>query len=453
MMNLIALAGYGRDILRRVSSHPVLKAAASYISVTLVVKGAAFIKEVVLAAVFGVSGAMDAYLMALAVIAFPGALLLNSVQSVYIRESVLIREKSGDEEANRFLFCTVGAILAVMLAVLAVWLSFLPEIVGIVGRGFAVSKRALVADCVYGLTIYYFLNGVNVIGYGSLQARKDFTPGALIPIVIPLVTLLIVLIMGGDLRALIEGLTLGMLVETVLVYRRLASSGLRLPRPYWKVDDSLRHLALGSAVLIPNALLSALLPMIEQAIASGLDNGVVSSLAYASRLPTMINNVLVTAVGVTVLPHFSKMLANREGERCRRFFIRYAALLAVVGTVIATVGFLFSEPFVRVAFQRGAFGTQDTLMVAALQRAYMLQVPAALVVTLSASLLVANAAFRAVSVVAIGVVPITGMAQWWLSNLWGPVGVACGASIGMSISALCLSAWALLSFGRVRHGP
>src|SRR5882672_1648544 len=160
MMNLIALAGYGRDILRRVSSHPVLKATASYISVTLVVKGAAFIKEVVLAAVFDVSGAMDAYLIALTVIAFPGALLLNSVQSVYIRESVLIREKSGDEEANRFLFCTVGAILAVMLAVLAVWLSFLPEIVGIVGRGFAVSKRALVADCVYGLTIYYFLNGV-----------------------------------------------------------------------------------------------------------------------------------------------------------------------------------------------------------------------------------------------------------------------------------------------------
>jgi peptidoglycan biosynthesis protein MviN/MurJ (putative lipid II flippase) len=69
---------------------------------------------------------------------------------------------------------------------------------------------------------------VNAIGYGTLQARKDFTPSALVPIVVPVVTLAAVLTIGADVRALILGLTLGTSAETVLVYRRLATSGLRI---------------------------------------------------------------------------------------------------------------------------------------------------------------------------------------------------------------------------------
>ena len=158
----------------------------------------------------------------------------------------------------------------------------------------------------------------------------------------------------------------------------------------------------------------------------------------------MVSNILVTAVGYTVLPHFTEMLANQQIDYLRRFFVRYAALLATVGAIIAAVAYGLSEPFVRVAFQRGAFTINDTAVVADLQQAYLLQIPGALLGMLSARMLVACGALRAVTATYVMVVPLTGLAQWWLSGLWGAVGVAYGTSFGISLAAIFLTSAALL---------
>ena len=434
--------------MRRIGAHSVLKAATSYASLTLVVKAAAFAREAVIAAVFGVSGSMDAYFMALVVIGLPCGLLLNSAQTIYIRDFVVVSRNQGKDAASRFLSNTVAGVLGTMVGILALWLIFLPQIVEIVGFGFTADQRLLLKDCVYGLVVNYFLTGINLIGYGALQARKDFTPGALIPIVVPIVTVAMVFLIGSDLRGLIGGLTLGALVETVLVYRRLSYSGLTPFR--WRLGigdrESLRRLALGTAVLMPSTLFSGLAPVIEQGIASRLGEGAVSSLGYAAKFPALINGILVTAVGVTVLPHFSEMLANGEIERCRRFFLRYALLLATCGMVIAIVAIALSEPLVRIAFQRGVFTIQNTYTVTNLQQAYLLQIPGQLVGILSLRMLVATAALRAVTTVFVVVIPFGGLVQWWLSSLWGAVGVAYGTSLSVSLWALCLTTCVLLLF-------
>jgi hypothetical protein len=36
------------------------------------------------------------------------------------------------------------------------------------------------------------------------------------------------------------------------------------------------------------------------------------------------------------------------------------------------------------------------------------------------------------------------LTQWWLAGLWGPVGVAYGTSIGVTLSAILLTFMALL---------
>ncbi len=435
-----------RDILRRSSAHPVLRQATRYAGLTVVVKVGALVREVVVAAAFGVSGAMDAYLMAVVVIGFPAGVLASPVQTIYVRDFVLTKETRGEAAANRLFLGTVLTLLVVMTVVLIFWLAFLPNIVAVVGQGFTADQRSLVIDCVHALTINYLLTGVNLTGYGTLQARKDFAPGALIPLAVPVVSLLMVLMIGGDLRALIWGLNVGALIETVLIYRRLTHSGLTIFRPQWQPGDreSLRRLALGAALLVPTWLLTSLSPMIEQTIASSLGSGVVSSLGYAVRLPTMITNILVTAVGFTVLPHFTEMMASRQIDQLGRFFARYAALLVIGGTLVAILAFILSEPFVRIAFQRGAFTIEDTLVVTELQQAYLLQIPGALVGTLSARMLVACGALRAVTATFVVVVPLAGLAQWWLSSLWGAAGVAYGTSLGVSLSAIFLTFVALL---------
>ena len=98
----------------------------------------------------------------------------------------------------------------------------------------------------------------------------------------------------------------------------------------------------------------------------------------------------------------------------------------------------FSEPLVALVFQRGAFRTEDTQLVAQIQRAYLVQIPGALVGMLAMRLLVAQGAYSVVAVNSSLSVVISGVLAWALSRHMGAVGIALGLSIVATISAMAL---------------
>ena len=83
------------SITRRALTQPMARAAMLYTGMTGGVKVASFVKEAVVAAAFGVSGAMDTYLMGLMLIGVPSSLLLNAVQTALIPFFVEVRERDG----------------------------------------------------------------------------------------------------------------------------------------------------------------------------------------------------------------------------------------------------------------------------------------------------------------------------------------------------------------------
>jgi putative peptidoglycan lipid II flippase len=437
-MFLRTLRGSAASALQRVVRHPVTRAAAGFSALTSLVKAVAFLKEAVVASAFGVGSSMDSYLMALVVIGFPSGVLLNAAQTVFIREYVCMVEQCGQAAANRFLRVALLGIVLVLTGLLIIWLTFLPTILSVVGHGLDPGRRALVAGNVYRLVPYYYFNGINLLGYGVLQARRAFLRSALIPIATPLVIIFLIAVAGGDLHFLIGALTLGTCLETAVIFFLLARSHRGAAPRAPQVSERLREFARGTLVLIPGTLISGLTPVIEQTIASGLGHGAISALGYAAKLPATLNSLLTTAVGVTILPYFSQRLAHGYDESCRRFFIRYSTLMALVGSVIAGVAILGSEPFVRVAFQRGEFTADNTLLVTELQRAYLWQLPGALAGMVATRFVAAQGRYRILTVSSMLMVPITGLVQWSLSGVWGAAGLALGTSVGMAFSAALL---------------
>ena len=430
-----ALRGPAASLLQRAIRHPVTRAAAGFTIATAIVKGVAFVKEAVVAAVFGVGSSMDSYLMAMVVIGFPSAVLLNAAQTVFIREYVRIVEVNGETAAARFVRTAVLGTLLALTAVLAAWVALLPGVLSVVGHGLTDAQRALVAGNVYRLIPYYYLNGINLLGYGVLQSRRAFLRAALIPIATPAVIMLLVAVRGADLGILIGALTVGTAIEAVLIWVLLRMSRPPLTAGAPPPRHALREFAWGTVILVPGALIAALTPVIEQTLASGLGRGAISALGYAAKLPATLNTLLTTAVGVTVLPYFSQRLSRGYDAATRAFFIRYIVALALAGTVIAALAVLLSEPFVRLAFQRGEFSPQNTQLVTALQQAYLWQLPGALVAIVAVRFVAAQGRYRALTVGNILTVPITGLMQWGLSSLFAAPGLAFGLSAGMAASA------------------
>jgi peptidoglycan biosynthesis protein MviN/MurJ (putative lipid II flippase) len=138
------------------------------------------------------------------------------------------------------------------------------------------------------------------------------------------------------------------------------------------------------------------------------------------------------------------MLARDQLAECRRLYLRYVGLVALGGAVISLICIVISHDFVRLAFERGAFSTEDTDTVSTVQQAYLLQLPGALVGMLSVRLIAARGAFVALTAANIAIVPLVGLLQWWFASTWGTTGVALGTSVGATVSAavfVALSLW------------
>jgi putative peptidoglycan lipid II flippase len=435
------------SIARRALTQPMARAAMLFATVTAGVKLAAFVKEAVVAAAFGVSGAMDAYLMGFMLIGVPLGLLINAVQTAFIPLFVEVREKRGAQASAFFLRSTAGGTLVAMAVALLLWLAVLPWIIDIVGHGFDLGKRAIVRGMFLWLVPYYFLAGLNLLGQGALQADKRFLPSALVPACTSFVTIAIVLVAGGsNVHALVLGLVIGSLLEWIALHWQLCRGGLSLLPGRIFLTPEIRRIAKGSSVLLGGSFVLSFGPMIEQGLASGLGKGTIAAMGYAFKVPAMLSGILVTAVGVTVLPFFSEMLARRDDAGCQRTFRRYAVALLGGGALLVLCLMVFSVPLVAVVFQRGAFSAEDTQLVAQIQRAYLIQIPGALVGMLAMRLLVAQGAYGVVAVNSSLSVLASGALAWALSRRLGAVGIALGLSIVSTISATALVLMVLRRF-------
>jgi putative peptidoglycan lipid II flippase len=379
---------------------------------------------------------MDSYLMALVIISFPSAVLVNAAQTVFIREYVRIIALHGEFAATRFFRHAVVGLFLALTVVLVVWIAVLPAILAVVGHGLAPAQRTLVATNVERLIPYYYLNGINLLGYGVLQSRKVFLRSALIPIATPLIVLALVALGGADVRVLIGSLTLGTAAETLLVLLLLLREQPRSTAPAVQTPGHAREFAWGTLMLMPGTLVTGLSPVIEQSIASGLGHGTISALGYAAKLPATLNTLLTTAIGVTILPYFAEQLSRGDDQNCRRFFVRYAGLVTLAGAAIAAVAVLGSGPFVRLAFQRGQFSPRDALFVTMLQQAYLWQLPGAMTGMVAVRYVAAQGRYRAMGIGAMVMVPITGLLQWSLAEVWGAPGLAFGTSVGATLTAI-----------------
>ena len=442
-MLLSDLGASAARLLRRVARHPVARAAAAFTLSTSVVKGMAFLKEAVVAAAFGVGSSMDSYLMALVIIGFPSGVLLNAVHTVFTREYVRAIAVHGELAAGRFLRGAFVGLALALTAVLAVWIALLPWVLSVVGHGLPPFQRALVATNVVRLIPYYYLNGINLLGYGALQSRRAFLRSALIPIATPLVIMGLITVLHADLSLLIGALTLGTGVETLFVLIMLKRHQRRHKNVVSQTQRSLRQFAWGTLVLMPGTLISGLSPVIEQTIASGLGHGAISALGYAAKLPATMNSLLTTAIAVTILPHFAERLAQGDNRSCRSFFVRYTTFLGVAGAAIAAAAVFCSQPFVRFVFQRGQFTAENALLVTVLQQGYLWQLPGAMVGAVALRYVAAQGRYRAMTIGTIAMVPITGFLQWALSELWGARGLAFGTSAGTALTGCALVSLAL----------
>ncbi len=373
----------GRSIWMRVKQRAgagngrVLRWAALIAVLSLVVRAVGLIREMAIAAHFGTSDEVDAYLTAFLVPNFVVTVLAGSLNAAFIPTFVSVRESQGHEAADRLLVGTLLSTVALLVVVTGGLVLGAFPLLAALAPGFSASKLALTFTLFSWLAPVIVLQGLISLWSAVLNAGERFALAALLPAVATAVALAFLLVGGRELgiHSLAIGFLAGFALHAGILWWKLRQLGyLRVPAwPGWTPD--LRTVLQQYLPMIAGAFMISGTGLVEQFMAARLEAGSVASLGYASRIIGVANTICATALGTAVLPHFSRLVANADWPALRHTLRSYRWLIFAAGGAAAAGLALASEPIVTLLFRRGNFSSEDAQLVASLQRYYALQLP------------------------------------------------------------------------------
>jgi putative peptidoglycan lipid II flippase len=430
----------------------ILRAALIVGAFSIVARGAAVIKELIVARTFGRSDALDAFLIAFLLPAFVVTIVSGTVGSALIPVFVQVQQKQGREAAEKLL-SSMALISAATLGAMALLLGlFAPYYLPYVAHGFSSDKLRLTRELLYMLLPWIVFSGTAQFITYVLNAGEKFALPALVPLVTPLVVIGAIMLAARTWGpfALSAGSVAGGMLETALLVGMLNAHGVRL-RSWWGgFDEPVRTVLAQCGPLIAGAVLMASTPVVNQSVAAMLPAGSVSALGYANRIIGGITALGAVALSTATLPYFSRMAAQSDWAGCRHTLKRYSALLVATTIPFTLLLMAFSRPLIRLLYQRGAFTAADTELVGKVQAFYAIQIPflmlcALLVRFLSAirrnDLLMYGSAIN----VAVNIV-----LSFTFMKIWGVSGIALSASLVYAVSFAFLTICTLIILARQR---
>ncbi|KML67516.1 murein biosynthesis integral membrane protein MurJ [Pectobacterium peruviense] len=347
----------------------LLKSLAAVSSMTMLSRVLGFVRDAIVARIFGAGMATDAFFVAFKL---PNLLRRIFAEGAFSQAFVPIlaeyKSQQGEEATRTFLAYVSGMLTLILALVTVAGMVAAPWVIMVTAPGFAATpERFELTSNLLRVTFPYILliSLTSMVG-SVLNTWNRFSVPAFAP------TLLNVSMIGFSLfaapyfnppvMALAWAVLVGGLLQLGYQLPHLKKIGmLVLPRLKWRDPSVWRVMKLmGPAVL--GVSVSQISLIINTIFASFLSEGAVSWMYYADRLMEFPSGVLGVALGTILLPSLAKSFASGNHDEYSRLMdwgLRLCFLLALPSAV--ALGIL-AKPLTVSLFQYGKFSAFDALM-------------------------------------------------------------------------------------------
>jgi putative peptidoglycan lipid II flippase len=347
----------------------LLRALASISSMTLLSRVLGFVRDAIIARLFGAGAATDAFFVAFKL---PNLLRRLFAEGAFSQAFVPVlaeyKNRRG-EDATRLLIGRVATVLSLaLLAVTALGVVAAPLVVLISAPGFTATPDKFQLTVTLTRIVFPYILFISLVSLsaGILNTYSRFMLPAFTPVLLNVALILAAALAAPwfdpPVLALAWGAFLGGILQLALQVPALKRMGL-LPRWDWAPNDpGVRRILrlMGPAALGVSVAQISLL--INTLFASFLATGSVSWLYYADRLMEFPSGMLGVALGTILLPSLAKHHAvadSGEYSRLLDWGLRMTLLLAAPAAVGLGV---LAVPLIATLFQYGEFGAHDLEM-------------------------------------------------------------------------------------------
>ncbi|MBI5436162.1 MAG: murein biosynthesis integral membrane protein MurJ [Nitrosomonadales bacterium] len=347
----------------------LLKALATISSLTLASRILAFIRDVLIARIFGAGMATDAFFVAFKL---PNLLRRLFAEGAFSQAFVPIfgeykNRRSHDE--TKVLVDHVTTLLAIILFVVTlIGIIAAPILVYISAPGFVKDpgKFALTVQLLRITSPYIFFISLVAVAAGILNTYNKFWVPAFAPILLNLcfigAALWLAPYFDPPIMALAWAVFVAGIVQLAFQIPFLKKIGML---PAWSLnlkDAGVWRIIKQMGPAVFGVSIGQISLIINTIFASFLVAGSVSWLYYADRLMEFPTGILGVAIGTILLPSLSKCHADNNTAEYSRL-LDWGLRLTIILTLPAALALgMIGVPLLATFFQHGAFAVHDVLM-------------------------------------------------------------------------------------------
>ncbi len=333
---------------------------------TLASRVAGLARDMVVAAVFGVGMATDAFFVAFTI---PNMLRRffaeGSLTAAFVPTFTDVLHHKGAEEARTVVRICWTLLLLVMTVVTLCDILGSPWLVKVIGYGFVGTEGKLALTDTLNRLMFPYIFFVSLVALfaGALNVSGHFLLPALSPVLLNLSIIAGSLVLAPHLEepitALAYGVLIGGIVQFVMQLPAMSRHGYDL-----RLNFNFRHSAVVRVVslMVPGILGVAIYQVnivVTRLMASFLQEGSISWLYYGQRLFEFPQGIFIVSLAQAVLPAMSRQVAVEDHDGFRES-LRFALVLILLVTVPAAVGLILcSQAIFSLFFMRGAFSVVD----------------------------------------------------------------------------------------------
>lgn len=347
----------------------LLKSLATISGLTLVSRILAFVRDVLIARVFGAGMATDAFFVAFKL---PNLLRRLFAEGAFSQAFVPIfgeyRNRRGHEDTQLLVDHVTTMLALILFVVTLVGIVAAPVLVYISAPGFAkdAAKFDLTVQLLRITTPYIFFISLVAVAAGILNTYNKFWVPAFAPILLNICFISAALWLAPyfdpPIMALAWAVFVAGFVQLAFQVPFLKKIGM-LPsiRFNWN-DAGMRRVIRQMGPAVFGVSIGQISMLINTIFASFLVAGSVSWLYYADRLMEFPSGILGVALGSILLPSLSKCHADNNTAEYSKL-LDWGLRLTVMLTLPAALALgMIAVPLLSTFFQRGAFAAHDVLM-------------------------------------------------------------------------------------------
>lgn len=324
-------------------------------SATVVSRLLGLVREVVVADQFGAGGVYDAYLIAFFIPHFLRRLLAEGALSNAFIPIYKDQLRQNRAEADQFASTVLSAALIVFPIVVIFGELLAPFLVPLLADGFSQTQQVLAIELSYLTFPFIALIGLAAIVMGILNSHGQFFGPAFAPVMLNVGIIVSVLVFRGlEATSLAIGVLLGGSAQ-LLMQLPLLKGKFKFRWHLNFKDESFQQML---KLLLPGILGLAVVQinvLVDNKLASHLEEGSISALQFAIRLFQLPLGVFAVAISTAIFPR----LSGEPNETLPP--LRQGVLLCALILMPASVGlWLLAEGAIQLLFEHGRFTIEDT---------------------------------------------------------------------------------------------